>query len=537
MASRRENRMAAAQNDALMEFENFKKKYLLVNKHVTKLNSTLSVRIEELNDQISKLQFENLRLRNSNISLAGQLKREKELKGRGSDPKTAALIDAAVSLNIADKKNLLLILLDYPQTAEALRQLTVIRDAIANAANSKSAPPPHSIPTPPSTSPTGRITGPIHPGLNTRVPVARAPEFPPLVESSEPARSVKSKRRSSGGMTTDEEDGEMDNHVRVARRAGHGVPAPSYLESESEAESEFKSRRPARRQTGFLTRGTPVEEDPGRDKSPVEPVVEIPAKAKSKPVVTDAKRTKRKLVESEIDDAIKSVGVIVDLPGDEEEFKPQHARTRVVSKLQDVTNSPRRTAGRVRDKVKVIDDDDEEPVLTGGYIGTPAISKIASKPPRARTFIPTPASGSGRLTPVSGTDDDQLVTGRERRTRKSVNYAEPKLNTKMRKPTPDATSYGRFSLPASRPRISTSIPRESSPPPESPMPPLLEPEAKTDDGVTVRARRRRPASVVTDDDDGAGTEYLDGDDDYVPDVVRRKSGGRSAADRRHSTAV
>ncbi|KAH7317513.1 hypothetical protein B0J17DRAFT_724353 [Rhizoctonia solani] len=515
MASRRENRMAAAQNDALMEFENFKKKYLLVNKHVTKLNSTLSVRIEELNDQISKLQFENLRLRNSNISLVGQLKREKELKGRGSDPKTAALIDAA--------------------TTEALRQLTVIRDAIANAANSKPSSSPHSIPTPPSTSPTGRITGPIHPGPNTRVSVARAPEFPTLVESSEPARSIKSRRRSSGGITTDDEDGEMEHPARVARRAGHGIPAPSYLESESEAETEYKGRRQARRQTGFLTRASPVEEETGREKSPMEPVVEIPVKSKSKPAVTDAKRTKRKLVESEIDDAIKSVGVIVDVPGDEEEFKPQHPRTRVVNKLQDVTNSPRKTAGRVRDKGKVVDDDDDEPVVTGGYIGTPAISKIALKPPRARTFIPAPTSG--RLTPVSGTDDDQMATGRERRTRKSVNYAEPKLNTKMRKPTPDATSYGRFSLPASRPRISTSIPRESSPPPESPMPPLLEPDTKAEDGVTVRARRRRPASVITDDDDGAGTEYLDGDDDYVPDIVRRKSGGRAAADRRHSTAV
>jgi hypothetical protein len=74
-----------------------KKKYLLVNKHVTKLNSTLSVRVEELNDQLSMLQLENLRLRSANISLSAQLRREKESRGRGSDPKTVALIDAAVS--------------------------------------------------------------------------------------------------------------------------------------------------------------------------------------------------------------------------------------------------------------------------------------------------------------------------------------------------------------------------------------------------------------------------------------------------------
>ncbi|CAE7119307.1 unnamed protein product [Rhizoctonia solani] len=506
MASRREHRMTAAQNDALMEFENFKKKYLLVNKHVTKLNSTLSVRIEELNDQVAKLQVENLRLRNSNISLAAQLKREKDYRGRGSDPKTVALIDAA--------------------TAEAFRQLSVIRDALANA-NSKSPSPSHSIPTPPSTSPPARIIGPVHPGLNTRAPVAKAPEFPPLAESSESARSVKSRRRSSGGITTDDDDSEMERPMRVTKR-GHGIPAPSYLESESEAEIESRTRRRTGRQSALLARGTTID-------SPVEPVVEIPTRPRSATITADTKRIKRKLVESEPEDAIKSVGAIVDLPGDEEEFKPQHARTLAVNKLQDVTNSPRKAGGRIRDKARDLDeDDDQEPVVTGGYIGTPAISKI-SKPPRARAFIPAPVSG--RLTPVPSTDEDQTATGRERRTRKSVNYAEPKLNTKMRKPTPDATSYGRFSIPTAKPRISTSIPRDSSPPPESPMPPLLQPDTKPDDGVTVRARRRRPTSVATDDDDGAGTEGLDGDDDYVPNLVRRKSGGKLALDRRHSAAA
>ncbi|KAJ1309354.1 hypothetical protein OPQ81_006133 [Rhizoctonia solani] len=515
MASRRENRMAAAQNDALMEFENFKKKYLLVNKHVTKLNSTLSVRIEELNDQISKLQVENLRLRNSNISLAAQLKRERQSRGRGSDPKTVALIDAA--------------------TAEALRQLTVIRDALVNA-NCQPSPPSRSIPTPPSSSPPARITGPVHPGPSTRVPVARAPEFPTLVESGESAVSIKSKRRNSGGIATDEEDSEMEPPSRVTRRAGHGVPVPSYLESESEAEFEPRARRPGRRQSALLARAATVKEDTVREKSPGEPVVEIPARAKPKSIATDTKRPKRKLVESEPEDAIKSVGVIVDVPGDEEEFKPQHARARVVHKLQDVTNSPRKPVARIRETAKANEDDDEEPVGKIAYIGTPAISKITSKPPRARTFIPAPTSG--RLTPTPGTDDEQPPIGRERRARKSVNYAEPKLNTKMRKPAPDATSYGQFSLPTSRPRISTSIPRDPSPPPESPMPPLLEPDSKPDDGVTVRARRRRPASsVATDDDDGAATEGPDADDEYVPSIVRRRSGGRTAAERRHSAAV
>ena len=120
--SRRESRvsMSERQNDALFEFENcmclpcfltthvpphppshftVKKKFLLANKHITKsvhaalralsfsdrpvrLNSTLSVRIEELNAQISALHSENLRLRTSEIALGSQLKKEKEKSQR-----------------------------------------------------------------------------------------------------------------------------------------------------------------------------------------------------------------------------------------------------------------------------------------------------------------------------------------------------------------------------------------------------------------------------------------------------------------------
>jgi hypothetical protein len=121
--SRRESRvsMSERRNDALFEFENcmclpsfrtshvsshspphftVKKKFLLANKHITKsvhatlrtlhplnpppprLNATLSVRIEELNAQISALHVENLRLRASEIALGLQLKKEKEKSER-----------------------------------------------------------------------------------------------------------------------------------------------------------------------------------------------------------------------------------------------------------------------------------------------------------------------------------------------------------------------------------------------------------------------------------------------------------------------
>ncbi|KAG8731089.1 hypothetical protein FRC10_002044 [Ceratobasidium sp. 414] len=550
MASRRESRTYAAQNDALMEFENFKKKYLLVNKHVTKLNSTLSVRIEELNAQISKLQVENLRLRGANLNLVGQLKREREGKGRNAH--TTSLVDAA--------------------TAEALRQLTIIRDAILAPSPQSS---PQSIPTPPSSSPTTaptRITGPVHPTPSTRLAVARAPEFASLAEATE----TPYKRRRSSGAGTEDSDSEMERHARIAAQratpGAHRVAAPVYMDLEPEVEP--KVRRPARRQSGLLTRGAtvPTPEDEGdtaQETSPVENVDffdPLSAKLKSKPSSvppaspSELKRGKRKLVESDLDDAINSVGVIVDVrdlddvdekDGENQVFKPlQHVQSRVVAntaKLQDVTNSPRRnvTHSLKKGKEKIVDD---EPAPIS-YIGTPVVSK--TKLP-SRTLIPTPTSGSGRLTPIPGAaEEDPIAGGRERRVRKSINYAEPKLNTKMRKPTPDATSYGpRISIPAAKPRSSSSVTRGLSPSPESPMPALLNPSPKpegattqpessgNDPAVTIRTARRRRAISSSRGLEDEEDQDDDADDEYVPHSggVRRKSGAK-AGDRRHSGAV
>lgn len=137
----------------------------------------------------------------------------------------------------------------------------------------------------------------------------------------------------------------------------------------------------------------------------------------------------------------------------------------------------------------------------------------------------------------------------------------------MRKPTPDATSFGpRVSLPAVKPRSSSSTLRDRSPSPDSPMPPLLDPlppsssksesvsskseyvtsksesvssRAESDAAVTTRPARRRRAVTTTWEDldvDGAGEE--DADDEYVPHGggVRRKSAAKPG-ERRHSSAV
>ena len=88
-----------------------------------------------------------------------------------------------------------------------------------------------------------------------------------------------------------------------------------------EPEMEPKVRRPARRQSGLLARGATVsapdtDEDAGFETNPEENEAFDPllVKTKSKPSSvssassSDSKRGKRKLVESEPDEAIKSVG-------------------------------------------------------------------------------------------------------------------------------------------------------------------------------------------------------------------------------------
>ncbi|KDQ59957.1 hypothetical protein JAAARDRAFT_637581 [Jaapia argillacea MUCL 33604] len=49
-----------------------KKKYLGVNNHIAKINSSLGIRVEELSAEISALRVENLKLRSSGMSLRSQ---------------------------------------------------------------------------------------------------------------------------------------------------------------------------------------------------------------------------------------------------------------------------------------------------------------------------------------------------------------------------------------------------------------------------------------------------------------------------------
>ena len=112
-----------------------KKKFLLANKHITKcvyqlicgansclisgyrLNSTLSIRIEELNAQISTLYVENLRLRASEIALATQLQREREKSWRIMTDAEAAVRKVALSV-IAHSSSFLFRRIICPSTSD-----------------------------------------------------------------------------------------------------------------------------------------------------------------------------------------------------------------------------------------------------------------------------------------------------------------------------------------------------------------------------------------------------------------------------------
>jgi len=107
----------------------------------------------------------------------------------------------------------------------------------------------------------------------------------------------------------------------------------------------------------------------------------------------------------------------------------------------------------------------------------------------AKQFLrPTSPSGhsSSSPAPPNFSETDGQGGGRERRTRKSVNYAEPKLNTKMRKPDPLDSS--------------------SSP------------------SQAIKRKKSRPQVLLSDSDsDGA-----DADEEYV--AGRRSSGSSGPSD-------
>ncbi|KAJ3782616.1 hypothetical protein GGU11DRAFT_794823 [Lentinula aff. detonsa] len=408
--SKRESRvsMNARQNDALFEFENFKKKFLLANKHITKLNSTLSVRIEELNAQISTLYTENIRLRASEINLAAQLKRERE-KSR----KVIAETEAAA--------------LGLTKHLSFLRQAFCILEQAPSSSSSPTPPRATQRPLPSADS----LNSPVYPRLS------RAPTIPLIYEDDEPSDPTEDE-----DVIKEKTPSPRRKH-KVKRLSASRLPLPSRMSSPPPvaplidhfvpATSNSTKRKSLRRHSGLLVRqGSPVVGSHEAEETDEAAADLVEPEEKEVLVVRKEKRkvSQDKSKEREHDVSLRKK--LRDEMGDEGKNL----------KLADVTNSPRNRPSQPVDAVV------SEVELEVARISNSRREFLSSSPPRSSSgsqssptnYLPTPEQSlspphiPATINNLDSQPELALISGRERRVRKSVNYAEPKLNTKMRKP-------------------------------------------------------------------------------------------------------
>ncbi|PIL33198.1 hypothetical protein GSI_04648 [Ganoderma sinense ZZ0214-1] len=557
--SRRQSRVSieARQNDTLLEFENFKKKFLLANKHITKLNSTLSARIEELNAQISTLYVENLRLRASEIALTSQLKKERE-KSR----KILADTESA--------------------THTLMKQLGLIR---------KSFGVPHGRTTPEPHPPAPRARRPI-PDPNVSPPpnrIARPPTIPVLVEDEEPNQSspedvdlddfrgssptLPKKRTKAKSRTS------TTSRLPVPLSKSPSPPAVEVLQFEFDEQLvKTGKRRPSRRQSGLLpvtsvsitatvTDGLDRAPSPVPD-SPIRRALEeedlAPAEPDEDEVEAILQSVTKRRSKKESDRARESdVDVYVELSRPRERKKRAAEQLADVAggsklKLKDVTNAQASRStlpllDTMSDPERQRTPDDDAPTSatslasasTRNFLSTPATTPGPGSKPTSH--LPTPRSSSP-IAPPPQSEPEPQTTGRARRARTSVNYAEPKLNTKMRKPDPVLAA----TTTASR-RSSTF----TSAPQEEPLP--LSSRSSSSNGTdadgepaamgTAKRKKSRAYMLPEDGEESEGTQAdaefgglrtgtwgsVDGRRRSVHSSLARRVEGDDS--RRHSMAV
>ncbi|KAK7036012.1 hypothetical protein R3P38DRAFT_2910184 [Favolaschia claudopus] len=449
--SRRESRvsMNVRQNDALFEFENFKKKFLLANKHITKLNSTLSMKIEELNTEIATLCSENLRLRTSEIALSAQLKREREKSRKIMSDAEAA-------------------------TQALMSQFGFLRQTF----NIPVHAPPSPTPTPPR-RPTSSPRNSTYANNVNRL--AREPQVSNIHEDEEPEEVPPSPRKTK----------------KKARLSASKLPLP------------------ARSSTPPVTLGTPA---------PSAPVLAPPHLDLSVLALPTKKRRQSGLL---LDLGVVDIDALevdeeteYEQPRDKEKEVKRRTRDdgtllaaviKPKPKLKDVTNA---NPPRSRSKTDTALDSALAPLTLETQVQARAflVAAPASPPPPEPQPRPVPpqlavappepppqpvSSGSsssldsasdraseqrGYTTEPTSTAPEAETGGRERRTRKSVNYTEPKLNTKMRKSglpagsvpaqDPAPTKRSRSSAAAAVPVSTSSSGSSSGSTTRRPSPPL-----------------------------------------------------------------
>ncbi|KAG7453190.1 uncharacterized protein BT62DRAFT_50846 [Guyanagaster necrorhizus] len=545
--SRRESRAStgARQNDALFEFENFKKKFLQANKQITKLNSTMSVRIEELNAQISTLYNENLRLRASEIALSTELKRERQKSG-----KVMAEVEIA-ALGLTKHLSFLRHTFDIQQPSVSRTPLLPRATRRPSSTTSSSSP-----------SPTNRLSKP--------------PDVPGICEEEEPS------------PTSEEEQIEVEKPPSPRRKvktkprlSASKLPLPSRIASPppmldlSSTNMNTLRKKAARRQSGLLTVNVDmVHRDQLSIQRPVTPILGM-TQAENEACEEEEEEEAavyNGLVENVDEEDVGSAKVkkekrrkykdkddVADTPCDKEIKSLQDEDGDLVSasqklKFKDVTNSPRRRA--------TLPETDSSVDNVPGDSGAPRQFLVSSPSHTSHLLTPHPSSPTPPPEPESDTG------GRERRVRKSVNYAEPKLNTKMRKPDPAtgnsapkkrASASAALATPTykivvddtvhdadndTEARSSVEHPCANGTaidPAQLPLPPSR-PSSK----VGQRKRSRPPPVLDDEDDDGA-----DADAEYIPakglvngwvNDGKRRQGARRAGlhdeeTRRHSLVV
>ncbi|KAH9939444.1 hypothetical protein B0H21DRAFT_780615 [Amylocystis lapponica] len=524
--SRRQSRVSidVRQNDTLLEFENYPCAYSQeeippceqayhqvrsLQTVVLQLNSTLSVRIEELNAQISTLYVENLRL--------PQQEREKSRK---------IIADAEAA------------------THSLMKHLGHIRKSFNPRSPARALPRAKRPVINPDASPP-----------YTRL--ARAPTVPGITEDDE--------EHASSPGSPDAADAEEDDTSPPAQhpeeaphKAAHVRPvAPTRARPAEPAPPPI--RKPTRRQSGLLSSvsittvtpgGVSTELVPPRPPSPafgsplrrsvgLEEQEEEQAAARGdleeQTVVRGdleeqeveailqaaAKRErKEKKRERERDGGTDSVRVREreERRRAREQEEPRAAEGGK-SRLKDVTNShspPEAASDRERQCTPEAGEAAASGSTQAGPSGHSTRTFLSTPTPNSHlapqtNYLPTPRSSSPLL---SAPASEPEAGGRERRVRKSVNYAEPKLNTKMRKPDPTPSSSKRASM-SSTDRVSPEI-----------VPPPVAPE----DAPPVAGVKRKKSRVYVTVEDGEESEGTQADAEYGG----RASGWANVEGRRRS---
>ncbi|KAL1746469.1 hypothetical protein HDZ31DRAFT_34126 [Schizophyllum fasciatum] len=481
--SRRESRAslnAAKQNDVLFEFENYKKKFALQNKHITKLNSTLSVRIEELTAEVSTLRAENLILRASENALKAQLRQEHD-KSR----KILAQAEAAIAAQF-----------------QAVRAAMRIDPASPPPPSPKppraQRPPPRQYPSSPTSSPLRVCRAPSVPEINEEDESCVSDSE--LARRSPTLRKTKAKPRLSGSRLPLPQRASSPPAEAPAPAAGPSMRID--FTSLASAAQPPKRIATARRQSGLLTIDTQVARETTRAERPgsPSPVREtIDVLDEDDEDGRDAPRRekkKRARVDKEQVTADAAEGV---------------RRKRKTAETDDAPPAPLASVTRFKDVTNAVQDE-ASPPLEVAPSPRPFLAEPAPEPVRQRSSSPIPSDG-----------DAAGLGVRERRVRKSVNYAEPKLNTKMRKPDPAPGSTAPTKKRASS--SSSHGPRSSNP--------LTEPEDEVEDDGERRAahaRKRsipRVSSTTEPEDEGEDAERPRRrpslEDDAVRTVRRKKS--------------